>query len=183
MKLSASPIRLGFGQLTARLTFRLAFCALAASSALLTIFNCEIAESSKPKPLEYLECGTRPEMGTPFKICLVIQAHQQAKAREDIALAFKEIGRINSWMSDWLPETELSQVNQFAGEKPVKVGRELLGVLSDTLSVARDSGGAAGSVGYAGVALSDEDAARLAAAARDRRRAEAAGRGRTRRRR
>ncbi|MDZ4084511.1 MAG: FAD:protein FMN transferase, partial [Bdellovibrionales bacterium] len=76
------------------------------------------------------------------KICLVIQAHQQAQAREDIALAFKEIGRINSWMSDWLPETELSQVNQFAGEKPVKVGSELLGVLSDTLSVARDSAGA-----------------------------------------
>lgn len=37
---------------------------------------------------------------------------------------------------------------------------------------ARDLGGAAGSVGYAGVALSEEDAARLAAAARDRRRAD-----------
>ena len=142
MKLSASPIRLGFGKPTVRLTFRWAFCALAVCSVLLTLFSGEIAESRKPKPQEYLECGTRPEMGTPFKICLVIQAHQQAQAREDIALAFKEIGRINSWMSDWLPETELSQVNQFAGEKPVKVGSELLGVLSDTLSVARDSAGA-----------------------------------------
>jgi hypothetical protein len=37
---------------------------------------------------------------------------------------------------------------------------------------AKDSRGASGAVGYAGVALSDEDAARLAAAARDRRRAD-----------
>lgn len=120
----------------------LAFCALAVSSVLLVLIGRDGTAASQAKPQEYLECGSRPEMGTPFKICLVIRADQKRQARNDIALAFKEIQRINSWMSDWLPETELSQVNHAAGVRPVKVGRELLTALRDTLAVSHDSDGA-----------------------------------------
>jgi thiamine biosynthesis lipoprotein len=129
MKLSASQLPL---------------CALAVSFATLTAVVSEEALGGAPDSLEteYLECGSRPEMGTPFKICLVIKAHQKTKARDDIAVSFKEIQAINSWMSDWLPETELSHVSQAAGEKPVKVSADLLKVLRETLAVARESSGA-----------------------------------------
>lgn len=136
MKLSASHISIK----TKRSARKLPLCALAVSFAVST----SVANGSalvKPDQ-EYLECGSRPEMGTPFKICLVIKAHQKAQAREDIAASFKEIQNINSWMSDWLPATELSLVNQSAGEKPVKVGADLLRVIRETLAVASDSSGA-----------------------------------------
>ncbi len=145
MKLFAFVIRMA-----ARLVDRkLALCSLAVSSTILSLFASAVtpsavfsATSKVPAPQEFLECGSRPEMGTPFKVCVVIGADQQTAARKDIALVFAEIHRINSWMSDWLPETEISQVNQAAGDRPVKVGRELLGVLGETLKVARDSNGA-----------------------------------------
>jgi thiamine biosynthesis lipoprotein len=91
---------------------------------------------------EYLECGSRPEMGTPFKVCLVILASQQAEARADIQTAFLEIKAINDWMSDWIPGTELSQVNASAGRSPVKIRKELLELLKFSIDVARDSNGA-----------------------------------------
>lgn len=133
MKLSAPQILID----TCHIVRKLALCALAVSPAIFSVARSEVSTKK-----EYLECGSRPEMGTPFKICLVIEAPQQVQAREDIALAFKEIHKINAWMSDWLPETQLSQINQAAGEKPVKVGRELLTVLLETLAVASTSNGA-----------------------------------------
>lgn len=114
---------------------KLAISTVAVSSTLLYLPDAFPAE-------EYLECGSRPEMGTPFKICVVIEAEQKSKARDDIAKVFSEIHRINSWMSDWLPETELSKVNLAAGVAPVVVGQELFDVLRATLKVSEESGGA-----------------------------------------
>lgn len=91
---------------------------------------------------EYLECGTRSEMGTPFKICLVILAAEQARSRADITEGFLKIKEMNHWMSDWIPETELSQVNAKAGLMPVKIRKELFDLLKFSLEVARDSDGA-----------------------------------------
>jgi thiamine biosynthesis lipoprotein len=136
MKLSASQISAGSNCAIRKLPF----CALAVSFLILALAADGSAQDKLTQ--EFLECGSRPEMGTPFKICLVIKADQKAKAREDIAASFKEIQNINSWMSDWLPETELSQVNQSAGERPVTVRADLLKVLGETLAVANDSSGA-----------------------------------------
>lgn len=91
---------------------------------------------------DQIECGDRNEMGTPFKICVAINRDQKQAARGDIATVLGEIKSINSWMSDWLPETELSKVNQAAGKEPVKVGSQLIKVLKDTLEVSKLSGGA-----------------------------------------
>ncbi|MDX9730962.1 MAG: FAD:protein FMN transferase [Bdellovibrionales bacterium] len=110
------------------------------AAALLLFFGVQrtVAATSA----EYLECGDRAEMGTPFKMCVVIQREQQEKARADIATALGEARRINNWMSEWMPETELSKVNQAAGLKPVEVSRELFRILRDALVVAKESNGA-----------------------------------------
>lgn len=91
---------------------------------------------------EQLECGERTEMASPFKVCLTIQADQKMAARADIASVLSEIKAINAWMSDWIPDSEVSKVNDAAGKKPVKVGPEFMTVLKATLAVSRDSQGA-----------------------------------------
>ncbi len=91
---------------------------------------------------EQIECGTRVEMGTDFKVCVVINRDQVTAARADIANVLSEIKQINSWMSDWLPETELSKVNQAAGQSAVKVRPELFNLLRETLAVSNESAGA-----------------------------------------
>lgn len=95
-----------------------------------------------PKATDQIECGDRIEMGTPFKVCVAIYHEQKLAARGDIASVLGEIKQINSWMSDWIPDTELSKVNAAAGKQPVKVGRELMAVVRETLQVSADSGGA-----------------------------------------
>ena len=106
--------------------------------ALFTVANA----SATAVASEQLECGDRVEMGTSFKICLAINKSQQEAARADIANVLSEIKAMNLWMSDWLPDTELSQVNTAAGKQPVKVRAELLQILKETLEVSRESGGA-----------------------------------------
>lgn len=96
----------------------------------------------KAHATEQVECGERNEMGTPFKVCLSIDHSQQTAARADIASVLSEIKQINSWMSDWLPDSELSKVNRAAGVEPVKVSGDLIQVLKETLAVAKDSNGA-----------------------------------------
>lgn len=124
----------------------LSFCLVLSSVAFSMVSNAGSAEQTATEELaketEYLECGTRSEMGTPFKICLVILASQQARARADMTEGFLQIKKMNEWMSDWLPETELSKVNSSAGQSPVKVRKELFDLLKFSLDVARDSDGA-----------------------------------------
>lgn len=91
---------------------------------------------------DILECGDRDEMGTPFKVCLTVDSEQKLAAHADIAHVFSEIRAINAWMSDWLPDTELTKVNNAAGREPVKVSADLLQVLKDTLKVSEESNGA-----------------------------------------
>ena len=91
---------------------------------------------------DQLECGDRYEMGSPFKVCVAVDREQKLAARGDIATVLSEIKQINLWMSDWLPDSELSKVNLAAGQAPVKVGSKLLEVLKWTLLVSKDSEGA-----------------------------------------
>jgi FAD:protein FMN transferase len=91
---------------------------------------------------DQIECGERSEMASPFKICISIRRDQMQAARADIAFALSEIKAINSWMSDWLPESEVSRVNDAAGKSPVKVGSALIDALKRTLVVSRESMGA-----------------------------------------
>lgn len=108
----------------------------------LLIFIVAIFAAATSYASEQLECGDRVEMGTSFKICLAINKEQKEAARADIANVLSEIKAMNMWMSDWLPDTELSRVNLAAGKEPVKVRAELLQIIKETLDVSQESGGA-----------------------------------------
>lgn len=46
-------------------------------------------------------------------------------AEQNIDKAVAEITRIENLISEWRPETQISQVNQNAGIKPIKVDKEV----------------------------------------------------------
>jgi len=63
-------------------------------------------------------------MGSRFDITIVAKDIPTAEAYIDSSII--EIGRIEKLISDWIPESQVSQINEFAGIKPVKVDKELL---------------------------------------------------------
>lgn len=106
------------------------------------LFGLSLLFSSSAVGADVMECAERAAMGTPFKICLVTRQEQVLNVAFDFKAAFKEIDRINQWMSDWLPDSELSRVNRAAGAQAVVVSKELLEVVRETLAVAKASDGA-----------------------------------------
>ncbi|WP_407479796.1 FAD:protein FMN transferase [Elizabethkingia miricola] len=62
-------------------------------------------------------------MGSRFQITLV--DNDSISAERNIDKAIAEITRIENLISEWRPETQISQVNQNAGIKPIKVDKEV----------------------------------------------------------
>lgn len=96
--------------------------------------------TTTPKP--ELACGEKAEMGTPFRICVFADPSEKLTVTADLEKGFKKLREINDWMSEWQPGTQLSQVNEAAGAKPVKVGEELFDLLQYTLKVSEHTSGA-----------------------------------------
>ena len=83
----------------------------------------------------------KPEMGLPFRI--VLYAPDERKANEAVAAAFKRIEEINDRMSDYDPDSELSQLSRTSGQgKAVKVSDELWLVLERSQRLAEETQGA-----------------------------------------
>lgn len=79
-------------------------------------------------------------MGSRFDLTIVHENEAKAEAYIDTAVA--EISRIENVISEWMPNTEVSEVNRNAGIKPVKVGAELLGLTERALYFSEISEGA-----------------------------------------
>ncbi|MTH14727.1 FAD:protein FMN transferase [Flavobacterium sp. LC2016-01] len=62
-------------------------------------------------------------MGGRFDITIV--ANDSLTAEQNIDLVIAEISRIENLISDWKPTSQVSEVNQNAGIKPIKVDREV----------------------------------------------------------
>lgn len=117
------------------------------AAVILIPFSVVASESAAPlvKPSQEtpeLVCLEQVEMGTPFKVCVYVSPSERMNVRFDIQKAFREIRKINGWMSEWQPGTQLSQVNAAAGARPVPVGRELFELLQFTLKVSEETEGA-----------------------------------------
>ena len=56
--------------------------------------------------------------------------------------AFEELRRLDGWLSNYRPESDLSQVNRLAAERPVKVTPEFFELLEKCLEYSRQSEGA-----------------------------------------
>lgn len=89
-----------------------------------------------------LICRSGVEMGTEFKICVYANSKDRLNAGYDLQSAFGTLAKINSWMSDWLPDTELNQINTSAGAKPIIVSQALFDLLSLSQKISTKTNGA-----------------------------------------
>lgn len=79
-------------------------------------------------------------MGTIVEI--TVAAKDEKTADEAISAAFKEIRRLETIMSTYMPESDISKVNGAAGLHPVKVHNDLILAVNRSLEFAEASGGA-----------------------------------------
>lgn len=86
-------------------------------------------------PLLVEQSPTRMVMGTVANITVV--AKKQAIITKSIAAAFDKLVEIDEMMSDYLPDSELSQLNANAFDEPVKVSDELFEVIKAAIEYSK----------------------------------------------
>jgi thiamine biosynthesis lipoprotein len=79
-------------------------------------------------------------MGSVFSIMVV--AKDSVQANEAIDRGVEEISRIENLISEWRPETQISQVNTQAGLRPVRVDKEVLDLTKRAIDYSKISAGA-----------------------------------------
>ncbi len=79
-------------------------------------------------------------MGSSFEITIVAPTPAEADTHIDAAIA--EIQRIEQLISSWDSASETSQINRYAGEKPVTVAPELLALIQRAIAIAQLTDGA-----------------------------------------
>lgn len=79
-------------------------------------------------------------LGSPFEIIVV--AKDTVQANQYIDMAISESKRIENLISDWIPTTQISQVNKNAGIEPVKVDDEVFQLLTRALKISKLTEGA-----------------------------------------
>lgn len=79
-------------------------------------------------------------MGSKFQITIVTQ--DSTKGNQHIDLAIAEIERIENLISEWRPNTQVSEINRHAGIKPIKVDKELFDLTKRAIDYSILSNGA-----------------------------------------
>src|SRR5262245_38499018 len=82
----------------------------------------------------------RMKMGTRFEITVV--ASDRAAGQVAIDAAYAEIDRVEALISEWKPESPVSEINRNAGIAPVRVPPELFRFIRRSLKVSELTGGA-----------------------------------------
>lgn len=79
-------------------------------------------------------------MGSTYSIA--VYGDDRIKMEAAVDAAFDEVRRLDELLSNYKPESEWSQVNRYAAERPVKVSPELFRLLSACLEFSRAGDGA-----------------------------------------
>lgn len=79
-------------------------------------------------------------MGSTYS--LVLYGEDRARLEMASEEAFDEVRRLDRLLSNYRPESEWSQVNRYAAERPVKISAELFQLLSACVEYSRQSDGA-----------------------------------------
>lgn len=79
-------------------------------------------------------------MGSRWDITIVASDSTQAEKYIDTVVA--EVTRIEYLISDWKPQTQVSEVNRMAGIRPVKVDREVFDLTQRAINLSRLTNGA-----------------------------------------
>lgn len=82
----------------------------------------------------------RPLMGTLWKVAVLDHGDPDG-ARQAINAAYSELERIDRLMSEWKPESPISQVNAAAGKGPVEVPAELRELLERSIAYTKRTSG------------------------------------------
>jgi len=91
-----------------------------------------------PEALRFEE--SMDAMGSTYSI--IAYGEDRQRMLGILEAAFEEVRRLDQLLSNYRPTSEWSQVNQFAGERPVKVSRELFDLLANCVEYSRQSDGA-----------------------------------------
>jgi thiamine biosynthesis lipoprotein len=94
--------------------------------------------AAQPELLRLEESGDA--MGATYSI--VLYGYDRVKMEAAVDAAFDEVRRLDEMLSNYRADTEWSEVNRHAAEKPVKVSPELFQLLSDCVAYSRESEGA-----------------------------------------
>lgn len=79
-------------------------------------------------------------LGSPFEISVVANDSFQADFYTELAIS--ELKRIENLISDWIPTTQISLVNQNAGITPVKVDKEVFELVDRAIKISKLTDGA-----------------------------------------
>ena len=79
-------------------------------------------------------------LGSPFEITVVVK--DSIEADKFTSLAISEVKRIENLISDWIPTTQISEVNQNAGVVPVKVDLEVYNLVERAIKISKLTSGA-----------------------------------------
>lgn len=79
-------------------------------------------------------------LGSPFEITLV--GNDTIEINKNIDLAIEELQRIENLISDWIPTTKVSLINQNAGIKPIEVPEELINLVERANKISKLTDGA-----------------------------------------
>lgn len=79
-------------------------------------------------------------LGSPFEITVV--AKDSIEGNQFAEMAVNEVKRIENLISDWIPTTQISQVNQNAGVKTIKVADEVYELVERAIKVSKLTNGA-----------------------------------------
>ena len=97
-----------------------------------------LAAADQPELLRLEESGDA--MGATYSI--VLYGYDRVKMEAAVDAAFEEVRRLDEMLSNYRADSEWSEVNRHAAERPVKVSPELFGLLSDCVAYSRESEGA-----------------------------------------
>ena len=79
-------------------------------------------------------------MGSAYSV--VVYGEDRTRMEEAVDAAFAEVQRLDQMLSNYKPESELSEINRYAGEHPVAVTQEMFDLLAACVEYSRDSEGA-----------------------------------------
>lgn len=79
-------------------------------------------------------------LGSPFEITVV--AKDSLQGNVFTSLAIQEVKRIENLISDWIPTSQISKVNQNAGISPIKVNQEVFDLVDRATKISKLTSGA-----------------------------------------
>lgn len=79
-------------------------------------------------------------LGSPFEITVIAKDTVEGNYFADLAVA--EVKRIENQISDWIPTTQISEINRNAGKKAIKVDDEVFELVQRAIKISKLTNGA-----------------------------------------